>query len=327
MASSLGCTKDVLQQVNQFWSMLDELSQNDPQSYQMYIEKQMKQGADYNAPPHPDSCLLIEMLEPKKGLLYINVCGWKRVPAPADENKPVPVCGGRLETDTDERGDNYSVVDVAFSPAVLQQAQQDKREKDQVHLLALSFTQQQHGLRLAQQYNVSNSKVKGSLEDMQRRLGPLKQSSPATNTASQTPASLLQQISSLREGQTEDSTPVQLITSVQLTPGPGDQSNKTKNLIQVISSSVTAQPQRPQHQLTVNSDPRDRFRSLKLTVELPKVQSITECHLSISQDDVLLEVEDMYHLHLELPETVNEESASATFNKKKRTLTLQVSIL
>lgn len=100
--------------------------------------------------------------------------------------------------------------------------------------------------------------------------------------ASQTPASLLQQIS-LREGQTEDSTPVQLITSVQLTPGPGDQSNKTKNLIQVISSSVTAQPPRPQHQLTVNSDPRDLSRSLELTVELPKVQSITECHLSISQ--------------------------------------------
>uniref|UniRef100_A0A8C8CUW1 PIH1D1/2/3 CS-like domain-containing protein n=1 Tax=Oncorhynchus tshawytscha TaxID=74940 RepID=A0A8C8CUW1_ONCTS len=200
MSSSLGCTKEVLQQVNQFWSMLDDLSQNDPQSYQMFIEKQMKQGTDYNAPPQPDSCLLTEMLEPKKGLLYINVCGWKRVPTPADENKP-------------------------------------------------------------------------------------------------------------------------------LTPGPGDQSNKTKNLIQVISSSVTAEPQRPQHQLTVNSDPRDLSRSLKLTMELPKVQSITECHLSISQDDVLLEVEDMYHLHLELPETVNEESASATFNKKKRLLTLQVSIL
>ncbi|KAM9442597.1 PIH1 domain-containing protein 2-like isoform 1-T1 [Salvelinus alpinus] len=45
---------------------------------------------------------------------------------------------------------DYSKVDVAFSPAVQQQAQKDKREKDQVHLLALSFTQQQHGLRLVQ---------------------------------------------------------------------------------------------------------------------------------------------------------------------------------
>ncbi|KAK6296671.1 hypothetical protein J4Q44_G00328130 [Coregonus suidteri] len=121
----------------------------------------------------------------------------------------------------------------------------------------------------------SSSKLKGSLEDMQYRLSSLKQSSTATNTASQTPASLLQQISSLCEGQTED----------------------------------------------MAADPRDLSWSLELTVELPNVQSITECHLNISQDYVLLEVEDMYHLHLELPETVNEESASATFNKKKRTLT------
>ncbi|XP_029571199.1 PIH1 domain-containing protein 2 [Salmo trutta] len=70
-----------------------------------------------------------------------------------------------------------SEVDVAFSPAVPQQAQKDKREKDQVHLLALSFTQQQHGLLLAQQYNICSSKLKGTLEDMQCRLGSLKQSS------------------------------------------------------------------------------------------------------------------------------------------------------
>uniref|UniRef100_A0A674AG89 Transmembrane serine protease 5 n=1 Tax=Salmo trutta TaxID=8032 RepID=A0A674AG89_SALTR len=187
----MSSSQEVLQQFNQFWSMLDDLSQNDPQSYQMFIEKQTKQGANNNALPQPDSCLLTEMLEPQMTwLLYINASGWKHISNPGDENKP-------------------------------------------------------------------------------------------------------------------------------LTSGPGDQSNKTKNLIQVISSSVTAQPQRPQHQLTVNSDPRDLSQSLELTVELPNVQSITECHLKI---------EDMYHLHLELPETVNEDSASATFNKK-RTLTLEVSIL
>uniref|UniRef100_A0A8C7TNR0 PIH1 domain containing 2 n=1 Tax=Oncorhynchus mykiss TaxID=8022 RepID=A0A8C7TNR0_ONCMY len=187
--------QEVLQQFSQFWSMLDDLSQNDPQSYQMFIEEQIKQGANNNALPQPDSCLLTEMLEPQMTwLLYINVCGWKHIPNPGDENKP-------------------------------------------------------------------------------------------------------------------------------LSSGPGDQSNKTKNPIQVISSSMTAQPQQPQHQLTVNSDPRDLSRILELTVELPNVHSITECHLIISQ-----KWRKSIHLHLELPETVNEESASATFNKK-RTLTLQVSIL
>lgn len=44
------------------------------------------------------------------------------------------------------------------------------------------------------------------------------------------------------------------------------------------------------------------------------------------QDDVLLEVEDVYYLLLELPEIVNEDTASAIFNKKKQRLTLRVDV-
>ena len=35
----------------------------------------------------------------------------------------------------------------------------------------------------------------------------------------------------------------------------------------------------------------------------------------------------MYYLRLELPEAVNEDSASATFNKKTRRLTLKATVL
>lgn len=44
------------------------------------------------------------------------------------------------------------------------------------------------------------------------------------------------------------------------------------------------------------------------------------------QDDVLLEVEDVYYLLLEFPKIVIEDSASAIFNKKKRQLTLRVDV-
>lgn len=40
--------------------------------------------------------------EPRKGLLYINICSWKRVPVRQDPSKPIPVCAGKLETETDE---------------------------------------------------------------------------------------------------------------------------------------------------------------------------------------------------------------------------------
>lgn len=42
------------------------------------------------------------------------------------------------------------------------------------------------------------------------------------------------------------------------------------------------------------------------------------------EDDVLLEVEALYYLRLDFPADVDEDTASAVFNKKKRTLTLTV---
>ncbi|XP_046892486.1 PIH1 domain-containing protein 2 [Hypomesus transpacificus] len=324
--SSQGCSKDVLQQVNQFWSLLDDMSQNDPQRYQMFVRRQIKDGADFYSPPEPDYCLRTEILEPKRGLLYVNVCGWRRVPAAPleDHSKPVPVCGGCLETHSDD-GEEYSVVDVAFSPVVLQATQKDRREKEQIHLLALSFTQQQHGLRLAQHHTVASSRLKGKLEDMRRRLASPQQCSSPTapsqpHATLQSPASLLQQISSMRVGEGEAN------SSVQLTSEPADHKQK-KNFIQVISSSEAAQPQEPKYHLSMTSDPQGISRRVELSVELPQVRSMAECQLNISQDDVVLEVEDVYYLRLELPEAVNEDSASATFNKKTRRLTLKATVL
>ncbi|KAK5929517.1 hypothetical protein CgunFtcFv8_010742 [Champsocephalus gunnari] len=190
-----GSTGDVLQQVNQFWSILDDLSQNDPAAYRELIEKQMKEGAGFSAPPELDSCIRTEMLEPKKGSLYINICSWKRVPAPQDPSRPLPVCAGKLETDENEG--ICTVLDVAFNPAVLQESKKDKTE---VYMLTLSFAQQHLGMRLSQEYTVVSCSPKSNPEDLHRRLGfrQWPYTSSKTDTASQTPADLLQQITALR---------------------------------------------------------------------------------------------------------------------------------
>lgn len=51
------------------------------------------------------------------------------------------------------------------------------------------------------------------------------------------------------------------------------------------------------------------------------------CWLSVCvslEDDILLEVEALYYLRVDFPADVEEDTASAVFNKKKRTLTLTV---
>ncbi|XP_063763500.1 PIH1 domain-containing protein 2 [Eleginops maclovinus] len=252
--------------------------------------------------------------EPKKGSLYINICSWKRVPAPQDPSRPLPVCAGKLETDEYEVC--CTVLDVAFNPAVLQECKKDKTE---VYMLALSFAQQHHGMRLSQEYTVVSCSPKSNPEDLHRRLGfqQWPYTSSKTDTASKTPAALLQQISALRsEEQHQD-------PAVQIERRPAE--HKNKDLIQVISTTFV-QPQKPGYGLEVKTDREGIARSMELTVELPKVCSMSECQLRISKDDVLLEVEDIYYLLLDLPKPVIEDTASAIFNKKNRRLTLRVDV-
>uniref|UniRef100_A0A665TS17 PIH1 domain containing 2 n=1 Tax=Echeneis naucrates TaxID=173247 RepID=A0A665TS17_ECHNA len=101
MSSRCG-TQEVLQQVNQIWSMLDDLSENDPEAYSSFIRKQMEGQAEVMSPPQLHSCLRTDTLEQNKGLLYINICSWKCVPAPKDPSKPLPIYPGELETCTSE---------------------------------------------------------------------------------------------------------------------------------------------------------------------------------------------------------------------------------
>ncbi|KAJ8391247.1 hypothetical protein AAFF_G00095140 [Aldrovandia affinis] len=317
-----------LQQVNQLWSMLDEMSESDPENYRTFIQRQMKDGAEFCALHRltaacarsysQDQC----ETEPKEGLLYINLCGWKRVPAPKGQSDPVPVTGGRLET-VANGNEAYSVTDVSFNPDVLQAAQESPQEREQLHLLALSFAQQQHGLRLSQDYTVLSDMLKGTAQSMRHRLASLRQDTPcASAPAPPAGPSLLQQISSLRgdQGESEDSTPIHLTPQHQADP-------EKPPLIQVISSTESPSPRQPRHHLSVATDTAGAARTLQLTVELPGIRSMSECQLSVSQDDLLLEVGDTYRLHLELPEAVREEEASAVFNRKKQTLSVTVPVL
>lgn len=55
-------SRDALRQLDQFWSMLDDLSDNDPAAYRSFIDKQMKEGAEYNSPPEIHTSLRTEIL-------------------------------------------------------------------------------------------------------------------------------------------------------------------------------------------------------------------------------------------------------------------------
>ncbi|XP_015238925.1 PREDICTED: PIH1 domain-containing protein 2 [Cyprinodon variegatus] len=317
MMSSTG-GRHVLQQVSQFWSMLDDLSENDPVAYSRFIEEQMKRGAEFNAPPELHSCVRTQILEPKPGWLYINICSWKRVPAPQNLSCSPHLYGGKLETIKPEDQGWHAVLDVALNPAVLQKRKDDKADINDIYKLALSFAQQQHRMLLSAEYSIVSCSPNSNRDDLRCRLGFQKPPTSKLETAGQTPASLLQRISSQQSGAQEEDSKVQIICR------PVE--HIKNDLIQVISSTFQG-PQEPEYLLEVKTDAAGVPRSVKLTVDLPKVRSMSECQLRISKEDVVLQVEDVYYLLLEFPKTVNEDTASAVFYKKKRRLTLTADVL
>ncbi|XP_061915916.1 PIH1 domain-containing protein 2 isoform X1 [Entelurus aequoreus] len=343
---SSGRSGDVVEQVSRLWSMLDDLCLTDPEAYRSFVEKQVTSGLDYNTPPRVESCIRTDVVEPR-GLLYINICSWKRVPAPQDPSEPLPVYAGSLEADTniaiDGATENFTtiigavgspeteevnpttggptVLDIAFNPEVLQKCKKDKEEMDQVYLLALRFVQKQHGLKLSQRYIIVSFSPRNGPEDLHRRLGFQQQrvnTDKQSDTATQSPESLLQQISSLRAHKEDTELPADIVR------GPAV---RKKGLIEVISSTTFQRPEKPECRLEVKAHTEGFPCKLELTVELPKINSMSEWQLKMSKDDVLLEVEDVYYLLLDFPKAVNENSAVAIFNKKSRRLTVTADIL
>ncbi|XP_008307731.1 PIH1 domain-containing protein 2 [Cynoglossus semilaevis] len=300
--TSSGAAGGVLQQVNQLWSMLDNLCENDPKAYSRFIHRQVEEAVAANAPPQLYSCISTWLLEPEKRLLYINICSWKRVPAPEEPKQPVPLYAGKLETETEHSQGSFSVVDIAFNPGVLEE---NKDDKSAVYLLALRFVQQHHGLKLSEQYSVISYSPRSSQTHLHRRLGFQQRTVTPEQPSkdSETPSDLLRQIETHRSEQQNENLEAHIMTL------PKEQTEKKKNFIQVISTTFQ-EPVRPQHQLEVKTDAAGVARSVELTVELPKVGSMSECQLTISKDDILLEVEDVYHLLVEFPKPVNEDTAA-----------------
>ncbi|TRY90618.1 hypothetical protein DNTS_003686 [Danionella cerebrum] len=319
---------DVLQQAIQVWSMLDEMSESNPEEYQSFIERQLRDGAVFHSTPQPHVCITTTIRGEKEGKMYINICGWKRVPAPKSDGDPIPVFGGRMETVNLEK-EQYSVVEVLFNPGVLQKTEKNKLEKKKLNLLALNFIGEQHNLTLSQHYKLIKEKLKGTVQDMKQRVTMTKTSKSSELELQKmdilytvfvdTP--LLQQISSLRLAESKEDSSIKLSIEQEAPVRPA--------LIEVISSteSEKSQPQQPKHQLSVCTNVGSgSTKILQLVVELPGVRSVSQCQLSISQDDVVLEVEDIYLLHLQFPEMVKEETCTAAFNKKKQSLKVTVNV-
>lgn len=311
----------LLSQVDQFWSMLDDMAENSPQSYQTFIQRHLEEGKDLLAPPEPYLCLQTKILDPDERLLFINICGWKRVPSPESDRHPVPLVAGELKDTSDG-----AVLSIAYSPEVLKKADDDPVEQDQLVRLAMKYIEQQHKVTLCHSYHIAPFKLKGTIQQIKNSLEGIGRKPRKTKgrTEDVPDRSFLEQLRNIAingEEKEELKTPMEVMKESKTKPKVG--------LIEVISSTELKEEDLappPQHELSVIKDEAGNPQKLILTARLQGVRSVSSCDLNVSKDDLLLEVPGKYRLHLDLPELVNEDTVTAKYNKANSTLTVTMSV-
>uniref|UniRef100_A0A8C6JFC2 PIH1 domain-containing protein 2 n=1 Tax=Melopsittacus undulatus TaxID=13146 RepID=A0A8C6JFC2_MELUD len=247
--------------------------------------------------------------------LFINVCSWKRVPAPKGPTDPTPVSAGPLEHVCGE-GDLYSIIDVAYNPEVLQRGQENPEKMEHLIHLTLKFVEERCNLTLSHLYTIESFKCKGSLETMQQRLRGRQR--PAPHLSQNTKKELtLEEL--LRTMEAEDCSNASVLLKEEHV-----MQSKGHLIEEIASTEMPEKLNTPVYEMITVKDANKKPLKIELRIELPKVSSVSECDLRISKDDIVIEVPGKYKLQLELPELVDEETTTAVFNKGKRILFITV---
>ncbi|XP_071959174.1 PIH1 domain-containing protein 2-like [Antedon mediterranea] len=319
-SSSNEGSDELMKQAQHIWSMLDELADSDPEAYKKFIEKNVAESKDQEAPAAPCMCIQTTILSEKQCELFINICSWSRVPGPKTDHDPIPVIAGKMK-ELIEGTKKHKVIPIAFNTEVLKECFEAADTTRMLLNLSLDYVTDQFKLKLDRNYTkLKDSNFKGdpltlATSFINKRFKDT-ESRPADTQHKGD--SLIGNLGSIFKGEgvqfnnSRQAHEITLNSSVIKEPINGGK------LIEEISITRAA----PEYSLEVVSDTKGRHVDIRIS--LPNVNSVRQCELDISSDDVSLIVEDLYKLQLALPEAVSEDDTSAKFIKKSSTLNIKI---
>ncbi|XP_074832824.1 PIH1 domain-containing protein 2 isoform X2 [Carettochelys insculpta] len=235
---------------------------------------------------------------------------WKWVPAPKLPTDPIPFCAGPLE-EVSDKAEIYSLIDIAYNPTVVQKGEEHQAEMDHLIHLTFKYIEDHYSLSLSHSYSIATFTLKGSLKRMKQSLKGGPPPAPLSKKNTMNELTLAQMLHNLGEEE-HNNARLKLKKDATL--------SKLPLIEEIASMELPEEPVTPAYDLTITKDANRKPLKIELKVELPKVSSVSECELSISKDDVIIEVAEKYRLQLDLPELVDEEATTATFIKGKGVL-------
>lgn len=145
-AAALGLQDAEPEQVEQaakFWEMMDDMARENPDGYQRFIGKQMKEREDFlknNAAPTPK--FLAKCTDTHTGnVVWMNFSGSDRVKPQIDNNAAINIVVQEPSNETSEGG-KILLYEIVFHPDVLQKFDEDDEFKAQAIQLGLDCVEQ-----------------------------------------------------------------------------------------------------------------------------------------------------------------------------------------
>ncbi|KAG8147628.1 hypothetical protein E2320_022329 [Naja naja] len=176
--------------------------------------------------------------------------------------------------------------------------------------MSLKYAEEHFNITLSQSWSVAKFKLKGSLERMRESL---RREEPPLAVSQRNPNKVT--LSQLRSLRAEDS------SGLVLPPAKKPAASK-KRLIEEISSTDKPGGLKPAYEMTTKKDADEKPLEVELKIELPGVCGVSECNLSVSKDDVLVECLEKYRLRVDLPVLWMKKQHQPLFLRRKESCTI-----
>ncbi|XP_066914493.1 PIH1 domain-containing protein 2-like [Clytia hemisphaerica] len=329
--------EQVLEQTEQIWRFLDEMSLKDPKEYETFIQKVLKDGENENmGPPVPSFVVQTEKVPQVIPIrkYFINFTKWHQLPKPENETSPVAMTTSNIRKEIIEKEWAY-IIDVTLNPEVYpSDTSPNQLQRRALVELVFRHIESKHSLQFSRKFEFCEEKYIGNRDSLLDFICPSAVKNKLNNALNGTENNLtLDQIRNLSKGKENN----KIVTGNQTKSGMSKKSQPTPASVETIktSSGESVDSMKELKTKTLGSHHGNKTRlpapkvemmvnkdggNIELRIELPKVDTVAECDLEITENCVMLEVPLKYKLDFTFPLKVDFDEANAKFIKDQKVL-------
>lgn len=327
MASGGGT--DFKQQAQYIWNRLDDLANVDPKAYKSFIDKQMKEKDIFMSNPKAELCIHTSAkIDSETTQVYVNILSWKRLPDVKSDQDPIKLMGGKKSKYRATKNEKPSMcIPVAVNDRIFGEICKIELHKQDFLKLCLEFVRRQVKVPVSNCFIVHKEIFVGvfpanpralflSGMDLQDPMDLIGRGDISADKILSSPDALLKNLSVDENAEIDDEDRKMFDSLIGGAKGGAatvaGEKKKSKKLIEEMDND----PVTPEYSFIDGE-------CMKVKIYLPLLANMSDCDLTISKDEIKLRAcSNKYELDLKMPKKIDDDAATAKFNRKTYKLTL-----